>query len=165
MTANDITVVEEPKRSNEYLKLLKELKQSFISAGEMVIKLYEQGKRDSLPSHIIRKDIEVALDGIIKERRLRELLPLELKRSYTITPENNSAMSAELKSNEHEIKNATTNAIRAIGKVIEAHSGRLKALEEEINKERKGKEWTYEDHRRMAIASWNTMKAMEKLGF
>ena len=96
MTNRDITLVEEPKRSDEYLRLFKELKQSFISADKMVIKLYEQGKRDNLPNHIMRKDIEIALDGIVKERRLRELLPLELKRSYTISKDNDSAMSAEL---------------------------------------------------------------------
>jgi hypothetical protein len=93
----DITIANEPKRSDAYIKLLGELKQSFVRAGEMVLILYEQGKKDGLPNHIIRKDIEIALDGIVKERRLRELLPLELKRSYTISQDNNnSAIIAEL---------------------------------------------------------------------
>ena len=95
----EITVIDggdEPKRSSEYLQLLRELKQSFVKAGEMVIILYEQGKKDGLPNHIIRKDIETVLDGVVKERRLRELLPLELKRSYTITKQDNSALIAEL---------------------------------------------------------------------
>ena len=82
----------EIKRSDEYTKLLQEIKNSFISAADIAIRLFEQGKRDGLPNHIIRQDIETALDGIVKERRLREILPLELKRSYTI----NSAIGAEL---------------------------------------------------------------------
>lgn len=48
-------------------------------------------KKDGLSNEEIREDIETALDGVVKERRLREILPIELKRQYTV----NSAMSAE----------------------------------------------------------------------
>ncbi|MGH9974664.1 MAG: hypothetical protein ACRD8Z_02345 [Nitrososphaeraceae archaeon] len=60
----------EPKRSEEYSKLLEELKNSFVSAANMTVKLYEQGKKDGLSNEEIRKDIE-GVDGIVKERRLR----------------------------------------------------------------------------------------------
>jgi hypothetical protein len=83
------------KRTEEYISILQQLKSSFIRAGEMVVKLYERGKKDGLPNHVIRQDIETALDGVVKERRLRELLPLELKRGYAITDKNNLAISAE----------------------------------------------------------------------
>jgi hypothetical protein len=91
----------EPERSEEYTKLLEELKQSFVSAANMAVKLYEQGKKDGLSNEVIRKDIEATLEGVVKERRLREILPLELKRSYTLADD--SAMSAELDfEGEHE---------------------------------------------------------------
>lgn len=83
-------------RSDTYLELLDELKHSFVRAGDMVIKLYEQGKRDGLTNDIIRNDIVEALDGIVKERRLRDLLPLELKRGYHKKVKDNSAIIAEL---------------------------------------------------------------------
>jgi hypothetical protein len=88
------------QRSQEYTKLLEELRNSFVSAANMAVRLYEQGKKDGLSNEVIRKDIEVALEGIVKERRLREVLPLELKRSYTLSDSDsdngNSALSAEL---------------------------------------------------------------------
>ena len=59
----------EPKHSKEYTKLLEELRQSFVSAANMAVKLYEQGKKDGLSNEEICKDIEITLDGIVKERR------------------------------------------------------------------------------------------------
>ena len=94
----------EPKRSEEYTKLLEELRNSFVSAANMAVKLYEQGKKDGLSNEVIRKDIETTLDGIVKERRLREILPTELKRSYTqaLTSSADSAFNAELDLDEDD---------------------------------------------------------------
>lgn len=83
----------EPEHSEEYTKLLEELRHSFVSATNMAVKLYEQGKKNGLSNEVIRKDIEMTLEGIIKERRLREILPAELKRSYNVTV--NSTLIAE----------------------------------------------------------------------
>jgi hypothetical protein len=102
ITKEETEIFSQIERSNEYLILLEELKNSFVNAGDMVLRLYEQGKKDGLTNNIIRKDIVTALDGIVKERRLRDLLPLELKRGYTIGAKKhkaNSAMIAELDSN------------------------------------------------------------------
>ena len=89
----------EPKRSQEYSKLLEELRNSFVSAANMAVKLYEQGKKDGLSNEEIRKDIEITLDGIVKERRLREILPAELTRSYTQAITSNSAIIAGTETN------------------------------------------------------------------
>ena len=85
----------EPKHSKEYTKLLEELRQSFVSAANMAVKLYEQGKKDGLSNEEIRKDIEITLDGIVKERRLSGILPAELTRSYIQAITSNSAMITE----------------------------------------------------------------------
>ena len=61
----------------------------------MAVKLYEQGKKDGLSNEVIRKDIVTTLEGIVKERRLRKILPAELKRSYTHALTSDSALSAE----------------------------------------------------------------------
>ena len=82
----------EPKHSKEYTKLLEELRQSFVSAANMAVKLDEQGKKDGLSNEEIRKDIEITLDGIVKERRLSGILPAELTRSYIQAITSNSAM-------------------------------------------------------------------------
>ena len=79
----------EPKRSEEYSKLLEELRNSFVNAANMAVKLYEQDKKDGLSNEQIRKDIEITLDGIVKERRLG-ILPEELTRSYTQAITSNS---------------------------------------------------------------------------
>jgi hypothetical protein len=84
-----------PTRSNEYIQLILQLKDSFHAPIDIALKLFEQGKKDGLSNEVIREDIEVALEGIIKERQLRNVLPLELKRKYTVDP--NSAMIAELR--------------------------------------------------------------------
>ena len=65
----------------------------------MSLKLYEQGKNDGLSNEEIRKDIEITLDGIVKERRLRGILPVELTRSYTQAITSNSAIVAGTKIN------------------------------------------------------------------
>ena len=65
----------------------------------MVVKLYEQGKKDGLSSEEIRKDIETTLDVIVKERRLRGILPAELTRSYTQAITSNSAIIAGTETN------------------------------------------------------------------
>ena len=89
----------EPKRSEEYSKLLEELRNSFVSAANMAVKLYEQGKKDGLSNEEIRKDIEITLDGIVKERGLRGILPAELTRSYTQAITSNSAIIAGTETN------------------------------------------------------------------
>lgn len=71
-------------RSNEYTQLLEELKDSITKTGDIAIRLYEQGKKDGLPNDAIRKDIELTLEGVIKERQLRKILPLELKHTEKI---------------------------------------------------------------------------------
>ena len=77
----DITNREEPQCSNAYVQLLlTELKDS-TNAYDIARGLLEQGRSDGLPNEVIRKDIEIALAGVIKPRQLSNILPLELKRS------------------------------------------------------------------------------------
>jgi hypothetical protein len=83
-------------RSAEYLLLLQELKASIVNVTELAVKLYEQGKSEGLPNKVIRVDIEEALQGIIQERRLRQILPLPLKRAYNITNDITSVNSATI---------------------------------------------------------------------
>ncbi len=82
----------EPKHSKEYTKLLEELRQSFVGAANMAVKLYEQGKKDGLSNEEIREDIEITLDGVFNERRLSGIMPIELTRSYVQAITSNSAM-------------------------------------------------------------------------
>jgi hypothetical protein len=89
----------EPKRSEEYSKLLKELRNSFVSAANMSVKLYEQGKKDGLSNEEIRKDIEITLEEIVKERRLKGILSAELTRLYTRAITSNSAIIAGTETN------------------------------------------------------------------
>ena len=114
----------EPKRSEEYSKLLEELRNSFVSAANMSVKLYEQGKKDGLSNEEIRKDIEITLDGIVKERRLRGILPAELTRSYTQAITSNSAIIAGTETNNQtkeemtawkEIRHQVRDRIRKTG--------------------------------------------------
>jgi hypothetical protein len=113
----------EPERSEEYRILLQELRGSFISAADTAVRLYEQGKKDGLSNEAIRNDIEIALEGVVKERRLREILPLELKRSYTIkAPVNadfdDSALIADLGFNngieDPDVRELTIQAYREL---------------------------------------------------
>jgi hypothetical protein len=89
----------EPKRSEEYSRLLKELRNSFVSAANMSVKLYEQGKKDGLSNEEIRKDIEITLEEIVKERRLKGILSAELTRLYTRAITSNSAIIAGTETN------------------------------------------------------------------
>lgn len=82
-------------RSEKYLQLLKDLKEWGHNGVDIGMMIYEQGKKDGLPNDIIRRDIELALEGVVKERQLRNILPLELKRKYSIESESNSAIIAE----------------------------------------------------------------------
>ena len=114
----------EPKRSEEYSKLLEELRNSFVSAANMSVKLYEQGKKDGLSNEEIRKDIETTLDVKVKERRLRGILPAELTRSYTQAITSNSAIIAGTETNNQtkeemtawkEIRHEVLDRIRKTG--------------------------------------------------
>ena len=114
----------EPKRSEEYSKLFEELRNSFVSAANMAVKLYEQGKKDGLSNEEIRKDIETTLDVKVKERRLRGILPAELTRSYTQAITSNSAIIAGTETNNQtkeemtawkEIRHQVRDRIRKTG--------------------------------------------------
>jgi hypothetical protein len=50
-------------RSDEYLRLIEELKRSMTSAIDIANKIYEQGRNDGLPNEIMREDIEIALEA------------------------------------------------------------------------------------------------------
>jgi len=67
------------KRPPEYLHAIEELKKSFVKSIEIVNRLRDLGLKYRLSKEEIRKDIELALEGVIKPRQLRSLLPLELK--------------------------------------------------------------------------------------
>jgi hypothetical protein len=67
------------KRPQEYLNTIEELKKSFIRSIDIVNKLRDLGLKYGLTKEEIRRDIELALEGIVKPRQLRSLLPLELK--------------------------------------------------------------------------------------
>ena len=102
----------EPKRSEEYVGFLKELKHAFVSAANVAVKLYEQGKKDGLSNEAIRKDIETTFDGIVKERRLGEILPAELKWSYTQAPNFDSAIrKADVGSSKLQRKNKSNKVL------------------------------------------------------
>lgn len=48
------------------------------------LQLYESGKASGLPNKLIREDIESALKELVGERRLRQVMPLPLKRAYIL---------------------------------------------------------------------------------
>lgn len=124
----------EPKHSKKYTKLLEELRQSFVSAANMAVKLYEQGKKDGLSNEEIRKDIEITLDGIVKERRLSGILPAELTRSYIQAITSNSAMITE------ETNNQTKEEMTAWGEIRHQVLDRIKKTGSSNNKlQRKSK--------------------------
>jgi 16S rRNA G966 N2-methylase RsmD len=91
----DAVNLKEVRRSKAYLELLEELKASIINVAQVALKLYECGKASGLPNKLIREDIESALLELVGERRLRQVMPLPLKRAYNITSVN-SATIAEL---------------------------------------------------------------------
>jgi hypothetical protein len=67
------------KRPPEYLRAIEELKKSFVKSIEIVNRIRDLGLKYGLSKEEIRKDIELALEGVVKPRQLRSLLPLELK--------------------------------------------------------------------------------------
>lgn len=67
------------RRPKEYLDAIEELKKSFIRSIDIVNKLRDLGLKYGLSKEDIRRDIELALEGVVKPRQLRSLLPLELK--------------------------------------------------------------------------------------
>lgn len=74
-------ILKQSERSEAYLELLGELKNTFVKAGNLVIRLYKQGKKEGLDSELIRSDIVSALNRALSERQIRNLMPLELKYS------------------------------------------------------------------------------------
>ena len=133
----------EPKRSEEYSKLLEELRNSFVSAANMSVKLYEQGKKDGLSNEEIRKDIETTLDVKVKERRLRGILPAELTRSYTQAITSNSAIIAGTETNNQtkeemtawkEIRHEVLDRIKKTG----SSSNKLQHKSKSKSKSKKG---------------------------
>jgi hypothetical protein len=124
----------EPKHSKEYTKLLEEQRQSFVNAANMAVKLYEQGKKDGLSNEEIRKDIEITLDGIVKERRLSGILPAELTRPYIQAITSNSAMTTA------ETNNQTKEEITAWREIRHQVLDRIKKTGSSSNKlQRKSK--------------------------
>jgi hypothetical protein len=67
------------KRPPEYLHAIEELKKSFVKSIDIVNRLRDLELKYGLSKNEIRKDIELALEGVVKPRQLRSLLPLELK--------------------------------------------------------------------------------------
>jgi len=57
------------ERSEEYFKLVKELKDSLSPPINIALKIHEQGKKDGLSNDIIRQDIERAIE--VFDKRLR----------------------------------------------------------------------------------------------
>jgi hypothetical protein len=80
-------VAVEPKQQ-EYQAMLNELKHSFVKFIDLVTKLYQIGIKCGLSKEQIKYDVEKILEGIVKPRQLRAILPLELKRKYTINNDN-----------------------------------------------------------------------------
>jgi hypothetical protein len=74
-----VVTLSNSKRPPEYLHAIEELKKSFVKSIEIVNRLRDLGLKYGLSKVEIRKDIELALDGVVKPRQLRSLLPLELK--------------------------------------------------------------------------------------
>jgi D-aminopeptidase len=74
-----VVTLSNSKRPPEYLRAIEELKKSFVKSIEIVNRLRNFGLKYGLSKDEIRKDIELALEGVVKPRQLRSLLPLELK--------------------------------------------------------------------------------------
>ena len=72
-------VLDKGKEKQDYYDALEQLKHSFHRSIEIVLKLRDLGAKYGLSNEIIRSDIEQILEGIIKPRQLRNLLPPELK--------------------------------------------------------------------------------------
>lgn len=65
----------ETERPQEYLEAIEDLKKSFTRSIDIVHKLHDLGLKFGLNKQEIRRDIEQALEGIVKPRQLRNLLP------------------------------------------------------------------------------------------
>ena len=65
----------EPERPQEYLEAIEDLKKSFTRSIYGVHKLHDLGLKFGLNKQEIRRDFEQALEGIVKPRQLRNLLP------------------------------------------------------------------------------------------
>jgi len=74
-----VVTLSDSKRPPEYLHAIEELKKSFVKSIDIVNRLRDLGLKYGLSKEEIRKDIELALEGVVKPRQLRSLLPLELK--------------------------------------------------------------------------------------
>lgn len=74
-----VTTLSNGRRPKEYLDAIEELKKSFIRSIDIVNKLRDLGLKYGLSKEEVRRDIELALEGVVKPRQLRSLLPLELK--------------------------------------------------------------------------------------
>ena len=74
-----VTTLSNNKRPPEYLHAIEELKKSFVKSIEIVNRLRDLGLKYGLSKEEIRRDIERGLEGVVKPRQLRSLLPLELK--------------------------------------------------------------------------------------
>lgn len=115
----------------EYVQALDELKRSFKKSIDIVYKVRDLGLKYGLSNHEIRRDIERALSGIVKARQLRALLPLELKRKYSI----NSAAAAELKSSEKARKPHMLNIIEFRGRISKMGTRRVICVPSYLNNE------------------------------
>jgi len=73
-----VVILSGSKRPPEYPHAIEELKKSFVKSIDIVNRL-DLGLKYGLSKEEIRKDIELALEGVVKPRQLRSLLPLELK--------------------------------------------------------------------------------------
>jgi hypothetical protein len=73
------TTVLQPRISSQMKKLLKQFKDHVHSAAEIIIKIYNQGKRDKLSKDEIRALINSAVGEVMSSRTIRRKLPLELK--------------------------------------------------------------------------------------
>src|SRR5215472_2273324 len=78
-SALQVVTLSGSKRPPEYLHTIEELKKSFVKSIDIVNRLRDLGLKYGLSKEEIRKDIEQALEGVVKPRQLRSLLPLELK--------------------------------------------------------------------------------------
>lgn len=67
-----------------------------VTSGELAQKILEKARAEGLSDNQIRQLIEAALmKRQLKERAIRQALPKELKRGYTVKPKPNSAGNAE----------------------------------------------------------------------
>src|SRR6185436_985376 len=74
------------KPSARLLALVNEWADSYIKSTELPVKIMEQARIEGIDNHIIREIIVTALtDKGLSERRIRQVMPEELKDSYKTT--------------------------------------------------------------------------------